>query len=92
MERVVDEAQSYVDFYGLAFVHAGLSNRDESFRWLEKAYQQHSRGLIYLAVDPFWYGMRSDPRYADLLHRIGLARTVSALIFPTSNITLSDQS
>lgn len=62
----------YVDFYGLAFVYAGLSNRDESFRWLEKAYQQRSPGLIYLAVDPFWYGMRSDPRYIDLLRRIGL--------------------
>jgi hypothetical protein len=28
--------------------------------------------LLYLAVDPFWYGVGSDPRYADMLRRIGL--------------------
>jgi hypothetical protein len=28
--------------------------------------------MPYLAVDPFWYGMHSDPRYADLLRRMGL--------------------
>jgi adenylate cyclase len=35
-------------------------------------YQQHSPGLVFLGVDPFWYGMRSDHRYTDLLRRIGL--------------------
>jgi hypothetical protein len=28
--------------------------------------------MLFLAVDPFWYGMRSDPRYTDLLRRMGL--------------------
>jgi hypothetical protein len=39
---------------------------------LEKAYEEHSGSMPFLAVDPYWYGMRSDPRYADLLRRIGL--------------------
>ena len=30
--------------------------------------------MTYLAADPFWYGMHSDPRYTDLLTRIGLPR------------------
>jgi len=54
-------------------IYVGLSDRDESFHWLEKAYQQRSPGLVYLGVDPFWHGMRSHPRYTDLLRRMGLA-------------------
>jgi hypothetical protein len=39
---------------------------------LEKGYEQRSASMPYLTVDPFWYGMRSDRRYADLLRRMGL--------------------
>jgi hypothetical protein len=39
---------------------------------LEKAYDERSSNMPFLAVDPFWYGMRSDPRYTDLLRRMGL--------------------
>ena len=65
-------SHAYVDFYCLAGIYAGLGDKDEAFRLLEKGYEQHSATMPYLAVDPFWYGMRSDPRYADLLRRIGL--------------------
>ncbi|HXY51466.1 MAG TPA: hypothetical protein VEI01_18595 [Terriglobales bacterium] len=63
---------AYVDFYQLATIYAGLGEKDEAFRLLEKAYNERSPALVFLPVDPFCYGMRSDPRYADLLHRIGL--------------------
>ena len=63
---------AYVDFYQLATIYAGLGDKDEAFRLLEKAYEERSAGMPFLAVDPFWYGIRSDPRYADLLHRMGL--------------------
>jgi hypothetical protein len=53
-------------------IHAGLGDKDETFRLLEKAYEQRSASIHYLAVEPALYGMRSDPRYADLLRRIGL--------------------
>jgi len=62
----------YVDFYQLATIYAGLGDKDEGFRMLEKGYEQHSASMPYLTVDPFWDGMRSDPRYADLLRRMGL--------------------
>jgi len=65
---------SYVDFYWAAAVYEGLGDRNEAFRLLEKSYQEHSAGLPYFAVDPFWYGVHSDPRYSDLLRRIGLPR------------------
>ena len=65
-------AQAYVDFYWPAVIYAGLGDKDETFRLLEKGYLEHSASLPYFAVEPFWYGWHSDPRYADLLSRVGL--------------------
>jgi eukaryotic-like serine/threonine-protein kinase len=65
-------SHAYVDFYLLATIYAGFGEKDEAFRLLEKGYEQHSASMPYLAVDPFWTGMGSDPRYADLLRRMGL--------------------
>jgi hypothetical protein len=63
---------AYIDFYGPATIYAGLGDKDETFRLLERAYEQHSATMPYLAADPTWYGIHSDPRYADLLRRMGL--------------------
>jgi tetratricopeptide (TPR) repeat protein len=65
-------SHSYVDFYQVALVYAGLGDKDEAFRLLEKGYAQHSATMPWLGIDVFWYGMHSDPRYTDLLRRIGL--------------------
>jgi eukaryotic-like serine/threonine-protein kinase len=65
-------SHAYVDFYFVAGIYAGLADKDEAFRLLEKGYEEHSASMPYLTVDSFWYGMRSDPRYADLLRRAGL--------------------
>jgi eukaryotic-like serine/threonine-protein kinase len=65
-------SHAYVDFYQFAAIYAGLGDKDEAFRLLEKAYEEHSSSMPFLAVDPFWYGLHSDPRYADLLRRMGL--------------------
>jgi hypothetical protein len=66
-------SHAYVDFYQVAGIYAGLGDNDEAFRLLEKGYEQHSVTMQYLAVHVLWYGMQSDPRYADLLRRIGVA-------------------
>jgi serine/threonine protein kinase/Tfp pilus assembly protein PilF len=65
-------SHAYVDFYQFAWVYAGLDDKDEAFRLLERGYREHTAGMVYLATDVAWYGMRSDPRYADLLRRMGL--------------------
>jgi TolB-like protein len=65
-------SRTYVDFYQLATIYAGLGEKDEAFRLLEKGYQERSAGMLYLLIDPFWDNVRSDPRYVDLLRRIGL--------------------
>jgi serine/threonine protein kinase/tetratricopeptide (TPR) repeat protein len=65
-------SRSYVDSYFLAGIYAGLGDRDEAFRLLENGYNEHSAQMPYLGIDVFWDGMHSDPRYADLLRRMGL--------------------
>jgi tetratricopeptide (TPR) repeat protein len=75
--KIADEfrdlsSRSYVDFYFLAGIYAGLNDKDETFRLLQKGYEEHSAGMLYLAIDVFGDGLRSDPRYADLLRRMGL--------------------
>jgi serine/threonine-protein kinase len=57
----------------VAWVYAGLGERDQAFAWLEKDYQAHSGTLPYLiTIFPDLDVLRSDARYADLLRRMGL--------------------
>jgi len=64
--------QRYVSSYAIATVYAGLGDRDKAFEWLEKAYDERSPGLTWLKAEPMLDSIRSDPRYAILLRRIGL--------------------
>lgn len=56
---------------GVAEDYALSGDKDNAFLWLEKAYEQRSTALIFLKVGPEWDSLRSDPRCADLLRRIG---------------------
>jgi TolB-like protein/Tfp pilus assembly protein PilF len=57
-----------------AFVNAylGLGENDQAFLWLEEAYKEQSNILQFLKVHPFFDPIRGDPRFADLLRRVGL--------------------
>jgi hypothetical protein len=52
--------------------YAALGDTDRAFACLERAFQARSAGLIYLHLDPGYAPLRSDPRHADLVRRIGL--------------------
>jgi len=64
--------QRYVPAYGFAVAHAGLGEKDQAFQWLERSLQDHAWDITYLKVDPLMDNLRSDPRFADLVKRIGL--------------------
>ncbi|MGH9455126.1 MAG: winged helix-turn-helix domain-containing protein [Terriglobia bacterium] len=64
--------QRYVSSADIATVFGALGERDRAFQYLEKAYQEHSISLVNMKVDPAFDGVRSDPRFQDLLRRIGL--------------------
>jgi len=57
-----------------AFVNAylGLDDKEQAFVWFEKAYEEKSNILQFLKVHPFFDPVRGDPRFADLVHRVGL--------------------
>jgi len=72
MESVEQEETGDVFSYRTAALHARLNQIDEAVSWLERAYAEHSNRLIFLRVDPVFDGLRSDPRFQNLIRRVGL--------------------
>jgi non-specific serine/threonine protein kinase len=62
--------QRYVRPLDIAFVYAGLNQKDQAIEWLEKAYEERSCNLVYIRIDPRLDPLRSDPRFQDLLRRM----------------------
>jgi tetratricopeptide (TPR) repeat protein len=62
----------YVTPYGLAQIYAALSDKEQTFKWLQMAYDDRAVWMSYLAVDPVFDGFRSDQRFQDLLRRVNL--------------------
>ena len=60
-------------YYAIALIHAGMRDRDGALRWLERGYEAHSPGMIYLRVDPRLDDLRSDPRFVSLMERMRLS-------------------
>jgi tetratricopeptide (TPR) repeat protein len=67
-ERARDS--NVVGAYATALIHAGLGEKDEAFKWLERAYEELDKGMAFLRVDPTLDPLRSDPRFQDLLRRM----------------------
>jgi TolB-like protein/DNA-binding winged helix-turn-helix (wHTH) protein/lipoprotein NlpI len=75
--EIVDRLQqaskeTYVDPSTIAWVYAALREKDLTLLWLQQAYELRSPGILSLK-DPHWDTVRSDTRFQNLLHRIGLA-------------------
>ena len=64
----------YISPYDLATIYAGLGEHEQAFAWLDEAFNNHSGRLFLLNVEPHWNGFRSDPRFADLIYRLGIVR------------------
>jgi hypothetical protein len=58
----------------MLWAHLGMGNKEEALADLEKAYSEHLNNLTTLKVDPAFDPLRSDPRFQDLLRRVGLAQ------------------
>jgi tetratricopeptide (TPR) repeat protein len=70
--RILAEVRdSAINPVGVAYVYAALGEADAAFEWLEKAYERRQGELGWLQVAPVLDPLRSDPRFDDLLRRIG---------------------
>ena len=62
----------YVSALEIAYVHVALGQTDLAFDWLEKAVAERASVLALLRVEARADPLRSDPRFAEVLRRIGL--------------------
>ncbi len=74
--NVVEQDQLVIDqvYRGLALVYAALGENDSAFKCLEQSYERHEEAILSLKVDPKVDPLRSDPRFAALLKKIGIEK------------------
>jgi len=69
MSRDISYDVSPVDF---ATIYAGMGDSDKAMKWLIRAYDEHDQALIGIASSPEFANLRPDPRFRDLIRRLGL--------------------
>jgi hypothetical protein len=66
-------AKKYIPPYTIALAYNGLGEHDKALSWLERAFDQRSAAMVFLKVEPKWNNLRSDPRFQNLVRRMGLS-------------------
>ncbi|RKY95025.1 MAG: hypothetical protein DRQ13_07575, partial [Ignavibacteriae bacterium] len=69
--ELVDKMDLTIFDYEIALTYSILGNKDKAFEWLEKCYQRHGTNMLGLKIEPDFDPIRSDPRFQDLLKRVG---------------------
>jgi TolB-like protein/Flp pilus assembly protein TadD len=66
--------ERHVSAHNIALIYNGLGELDETFAWLERAFQQREPRMVLLKVEPRWNNLRGDPRFQDLTRRVGFTQ------------------
>jgi hypothetical protein len=53
-------------------MYAELGEKDQAFEWLNTAFQEHDQGLLGMKTDSSFDPIRSDPRFVELMRKVGL--------------------
>jgi tetratricopeptide (TPR) repeat protein len=77
-QRVIQELKDqsrdrYIDPPFIAAIYLGLDDEKQSLDWLDKAYDERSMYMAWLKVEPKWDPLHHDPRFSDLLQRVGFS-------------------
>ena len=70
-ELLKASSERYVSLYNIALIYNGLGDREQAIAWLERGYEQRDQKMTFLKVEPKWNNLRDDPRFQDLLRRVG---------------------
>ncbi len=70
--RRAQRKTGYSSAYNIALLYADLGDKDQAFRWLNTAYQERDLNLVGLKIDFQLDPLRSDPRFAELVRKVGL--------------------
>ena len=70
--RQAQRKTGYSSAYGIAGMYADLGDKDQAFQWLNTAYQERDWLLVNLKTDFLLDSLRSDPRFAELVRKVGL--------------------
>jgi len=62
----------HISPYGMTLIYIALGRKEEAFKWLERAYQEHDPWLVFLKVNPLLDDLRPDVRFAELLKKMNL--------------------
>jgi TolB-like protein/Tfp pilus assembly protein PilF len=76
--KLVEELKQFgdrVNSFAVVWAYAGLADHDQFFVWLERAYGEKRDRMVWLNIDPLLEPMRSDPRFDDVVRRVGLPTT-----------------
>jgi hypothetical protein len=63
--------QKYVSPYLEAIIYAGLGDRSHAFAELERGHRERAAWMVFVNIDPFLDRLRTDPRFPDVLRRVG---------------------
>jgi hypothetical protein len=66
--------KTYVSPVYIGLVYGALADREQEFADFEKSYSDRSEWLLWLTLDPMFDGVRGDPRFQQLVHRVGVTR------------------
>jgi tetratricopeptide (TPR) repeat protein len=80
LEQLVQESQRrYVAAPSIAAIYVAFGEKEEAFRWLERAFSEHSGILQWIAFLPEFRPLHSDARFPHLLQRVGISRQILAI-------------
>jgi tetratricopeptide (TPR) repeat protein len=77
IEELTNSSAGYISAYNVALIYAGLGETDNALSWLARAVEQHDLFLTWMNEEPMFDSLRSDPRFAELVKRIGLKPSLS---------------
>jgi serine/threonine protein kinase/Tfp pilus assembly protein PilF len=71
LSKLKNHSQPYLRAYNIAMLYAGLADKEQTIFWLQKGYEQRDDDMIYMKIEPVFDPIRSDPRFQDLIRRVG---------------------